>query len=101
MRLAGRGVTALERVATLRHSVLERRYVISLFTFKEKSPVPPLRRPLAALGSEQKIILLLSPLQISRRPHGGLMLKVLAAWRAHRAGVRRRPEESARGEPPR
>jgi A/G-specific adenine glycosylase len=84
-RLAGRDVTALERVATLRHSVLERRYVVSLFTFKEKPTVPSLRRPLAAPRSEQQF-LLLSPLQISRRAHGGLLQKVLAAWRARAAG---------------
>ncbi|MDL2716281.1 MAG: A/G-specific adenine glycosylase [Acidobacteriota bacterium] len=99
-RVVRRSAISLEAVATLRHSVLERRYLISLFTFKEESPVPPLRRPLAALGSEQKIILL-SPLQITRHAHGGLMLKVLAAWRAHRAVVRRRPKESGRGEQPR
>ncbi len=82
-RLAGRDVTELEEVATLRHSVLERRYLVSLFTFREISlaPVPPPRRPLAGHGSEQKV-LLLSPLQISRRAHGGLLRKVLAAWRA-------------------
>lgn len=85
-RVSGREVTALEQVAKLRHSVLERRYLISLFTFKEipipRSPAP--RSQPAAPGSEQKIILL-SPLQISRRAHGGLLLKVLAAWRAHRS----------------
>ena len=87
-RVAGRDVMALERVATLRHSVLDRRYQVALFTFKEKPAAPTLRRPLAALGSEQKIILL-SPLQISRHAHGGLLLKVLAAWQAHGARVRR------------
>ena len=84
-RLVGRDVMALERVAALRHSVLERRYLIALFTFKEKPPSPLLRRRLAALGSEQQFFLL-SPLQISRRAHGGLLLKVLAAWRARAAG---------------
>ena len=83
-RLARRRAGLLEPVATLRHSVLERRYVVSLFTFKERTPSPLLRRQPAALGSEQKIILL-SPLQISRRAHGGLLLKVLAAWRARAA----------------
>lgn len=86
MQLSGREVLALERVATLRHSVLERRYRISLFTFKE-IPVPrspARRRQPAALGSEQKTTLLSLP-QISRRAHGGLLLKILAAWRAHRA----------------
>jgi A/G-specific adenine glycosylase len=82
-RLAGRDVTALEPVATLRHSVLDRRYLISLFTFKEKPAAPALRRQPEALGSEQQF-LLLSPAQISRRAHGGLLLKVLAAWRAYR-----------------
>ncbi|MBK9064507.1 MAG: A/G-specific adenine glycosylase [Acidobacteria bacterium] len=84
-RIAGRDVSALEPVATLRHSVLERRYLISLFTFKENLPSPssvarPRRRP-----SEARGIRALSPSQISRVAHGGLLLKVLAAWRAHRA----------------
>jgi hypothetical protein len=70
-------------VATLRHSVLERRYLVSLFTFKEKPPAPALRR----LPEPGRVsgLRLLSPSQISRHPHGGLLLKVLAAWRAHRA----------------
>jgi A/G-specific adenine glycosylase len=79
-RLAGREAGALERVATLRHSVLDRRYTISLFTFEEKPPTPALRPP-----PESRRIRLLSPSQISRHAHGGLLLKVLAAWRAHRA----------------
>lgn len=78
--IAHRKVTALEAVATLRHSVLDRRYLVSLFTFKEKPPVPPLRLP-----PESGRVRLLSPGQISRQAHGGLLLKVLAAWRAHRA----------------
>jgi A/G-specific adenine glycosylase len=78
-RLTGRTVTAVSRVATLRHSVLDRRYVVTLFTFKEKPPSPPLPR-LHELGG----IRLLSSRQISRRAHGGLLLKVLAAWRAYR-----------------
>lgn len=84
-RLSGREVFALERVTTLLHAVLERRYRVSLYTFKEiplpRSPAP--RSELAAPRSEQRVILL-SPLQISRRAHGGFLLKVLAAWRAHR-----------------
>jgi A/G-specific adenine glycosylase len=79
-RLTGHTVTAVSRVATLRHSVLDRRYLVSLFTFIEKSPVPPLRLP-----PESGRVRLLSPSQISRQAHGGLLLKVLAAWRAHRA----------------
>jgi hypothetical protein len=82
-RLAGRDVVALEPVATLRHSVLERRYQISLFTFKENLPPrsPAFRRSPEARGSTPR---LLSPSQISLQAHGGLLLKVLAAWRAHR-----------------
>ncbi len=79
-RLTGGTVTAVSRVATLRHSVLDRRYVVSLFTFKENPPAPLLPRPHEAGG-----IRLLSFRQISRQAHGGLLLKVLAAWRAHRA----------------
>jgi A/G-specific adenine glycosylase len=80
--LAGREAGAPERVAVLRHSVLERRYRISLFTFKEdllcRSPAPRGRRAAPRIRA-------LSPSQISRVAHGGLLLKVLAAWRAHRA----------------
>lgn len=87
-RFAGRDVTALERVATLRHSVLERRYLISLFTFKE-NPLPPssVARP-RRRSREPRGLRALSPSQISRVAHGGLLLKVLAAWRAHRAALR-------------
>jgi A/G-specific adenine glycosylase len=79
-RLASREAGALERVASLRHSVLDRRYVVSLFTFEEKSPLPALRLP-----PESGRVRLLSPSQISQHAHGGLLLKVLAAWRAHGA----------------
>jgi A/G-specific adenine glycosylase len=88
-RLAGRKLAALRPVATLRHSVLDRRYLVSLFTFKEKRTVPPRsRQP----GSDETSFLvpvppsrisLLSPSQISRHAHGGLLLKVLAAWQEH------------------
>jgi A/G-specific adenine glycosylase len=89
-RLTGRDAVALETVATLRHSVLDRRYLVSLFTFKEKSPAPPRSRQPAADGPASSVplppvppsrIFLLSPSQISRHAHGGLLLKVLAAWR--------------------
>jgi len=88
-RVARREAIAVEPVAMLRHSVLDRRYLVSLFTFKEKSPSPPRSRQLAANGPASRApvppsrIHLLSPDQISRRAHGGLLLKVLAAWRKH------------------
>lgn len=86
-RLAGREPGPLEVVATLRHSVLERRYRISLFTFKEN----PLRRSPARRGRrEASRLRALSFRQISRHAHGGLLLKALAAWRAHRARATRR-----------
>jgi len=89
-RLAGRDVSALERVAVLRHSVLERRYRIDLFTFKE-NPLPPppahRRRPEA---HGRKRISLLRPSDLSLYAHGGFLLKALAAWRAHRARAPRR-----------
>jgi hypothetical protein len=89
-RLAGREAGVLEQVATLRHSVLNRRYEISLFTFKEDplSPSPKLRGQLETL--RQNRIFLLRTADLSRHAHGGLLLKVLAAWRAHRARGRRR-----------
>ena len=81
-RVACRKAIALNPVATLRHSVLNRRYLVSLFTFKEKRTVPPRsRQPVSDEGGRG--ISLLSPSQISRRAHGGLLLKVLAAWREH------------------
>jgi hypothetical protein len=82
-------------VATLRHSVLDRRYLVSLFTFKEKTPVPSRRSQQGLDGHYFRLpipvsvpvppskIRLLSPGQIARHPHGGLLLKVLAAWRGH------------------
>jgi hypothetical protein len=88
-RVARRKAIALERVAALRHSVLNRRYEVSLFTFKEKPLEPKLRRRLGArrpgprAPSLPSRIFVLSPGQISRRAHGGLLLKVLAAWREH------------------
>jgi len=86
-----RRVSALRQVATLRHSVLDRRYLVSLFTFEEKTPVPPRSRQQGSDGLPIRIpdplppskIRLLSPSQIARHPHGGLLLKVLAAWRGH------------------
>ncbi len=97
-RLAGRDVSAIEPVAVLRHSVLERRYRISLFTFKE-SLLPPssISRPRRGRRAASRLCAL-SPSQISRVAHGGLLLKVLAAWRAHRARLRREPEESVPAE---
>lgn len=84
-RIAGRDVGAIEPVAVLRHSVLERRYRISLFTFEEslprRAPARPGRRAASRLQA-------LSPGQIARVAHGGLLLKVLAAWHAHRARPR-------------
>ena len=101
VRVARRKITALRRVATLRHSVLDRRYLVSLFTFEEKTPAPsrssqqasdglcfrppvfvPVPVPVIPLPPSR--IRLLSPSQIARHPHGGLLLKVLAAWREHR-----------------
>ena len=84
-RIAHREAIALEPVATLRHSVLDRRYLVSLFTFKERSPAPGLRQqpvtPRRSPGIPPSRISLLSPDQISRHAHGGLLRKVLAAWR--------------------
>ncbi|MFI5119431.1 MAG: A/G-specific adenine glycosylase [Thermoanaerobaculia bacterium] len=86
-QVARRKPVALEPVTTLRHSVLDRRYLVSLFTFEEKAPVPMLRRQLGASRRGPRVpplpsrIRLLSPSQISRHAHGGLLLKVLAAWR--------------------
>ena len=90
-RIAHRKAVALEPVATLRHSVLDRRYLVSLFTFKEKTPAPSRsRQPESDEASSRALvppvpsrIFLLSPSQISRHAHGGLLLKVLAAWREH------------------
>jgi A/G-specific adenine glycosylase len=91
-RLTGRSAVALERVATLRHSVLDRRYLVCLFTFKEKRAVPPRSRQPGSDDAFSRALVprvpasqirLLSPSQISRHAHGGLLLKVLAAWREH------------------
>ena len=90
--VAGREAGALEKVATLRHSVLERRYRVDLFTFEEiplrtspalgRSPEKGEPRPPTSLTRR---LLLVRPSDLERHPHGGLLLKLLAAWRAHRA----------------
>jgi A/G-specific adenine glycosylase len=83
-RIVRREVTALNAVATLRHSVLDRRYLVSLFTFEEETPAPSRSRQQEREASvPPSKIRLLSPSQIARHPHGGLLLKVLAAWREH------------------
>jgi hypothetical protein len=88
-RIARRKAIALEPVATLRHSVLDRRYLVSLFTFEEKTPAPSRSRQPMADGRPPldpippSRFCLLSPSQISQHAHGGLLLKVLAAWREH------------------
>ncbi len=83
-RIARRKAIALEPVAELKHSVLDRRYLVSLFTFEEKTPTPSRSRQ---QGLDDPFppskIRLLSPSQIARHPHGGFLLKVLAAWREH------------------
>jgi A/G-specific adenine glycosylase len=92
--VARRKALALEPVTTLRHAVLDRRYLVSLFTFKEKSPAPSRSRQPVADGPSSRAlvppvpparIFLLSPRQIPRHAHGGLLLKVLAAWRERRS----------------
>jgi A/G-specific adenine glycosylase len=87
-RLTGCGVSAIEPVATLRHSVLDRRYRISLFTFEENPPSPARRRRPGTLRPGH--FLLLRTADLSRRPHGGFLLKALAACRAHRTDLARR-----------
>lgn len=90
-RIAGRDVGVIEPVATLRHSVLERRYRVSLFTFKE-IPLPPSPSPQTPVGARRRRvsssfprrIFLLRPSDLSRHAHGGFLLKALAAWRARR-----------------
>jgi A/G-specific adenine glycosylase len=89
--LAGRAAGSPAFVATLRHSVLHRRYRISLFTFEENSPRPSAR---ATPPREGKVppVTLVQPARLARHAHGGLLLKALAAFRAHRAapaGARR------------
>jgi A/G-specific adenine glycosylase len=89
-RIARRAVGAVTPVATLHHSVLDRRYRVSLFTFEEKTPSPSRSRRPATNGRPLQgffppsRIRLLSPSQIARHPHGGFLLKVLAAWQEHR-----------------
>ncbi len=87
LRRAGREVAALERVATLRHSVLTRRYRIDLFTFEEEEPRPGRRGRLDAFRSPRRApqIIPVSLSELSRRAHGGFLLKALAAWREHAA----------------
>ena len=95
----GREVRSLEPVATLRHSVLDRRYLISLFTFKEKTPAPRALRsgsrdaPVCA-RVRAKFFFSLPP-RFPADAHGGLLLKVLAAWRARAAPAAHAPSRRA------
>ncbi len=74
---AGREAGPLVPLGRLRHSVLDRRYVVDVFTFEETEPSRRVRRrPLMRWG-----LRLLRPAELSRHAHGGFLLKVLSLHR--------------------
>ena len=80
--VAGRKAAALEPLGVLRHSVMNRRYLVDVFTLEEEAPSlssrgPEANRHRASRGATRPCIRLLRPRDLSLRPHGGLLLKVL------------------------
>ena len=66
-RLAGRRARTLLALGTIRHSVLQRRYVVEVFAVGEGSPL-----------CEAPGVRALLPAELSREPRGGLLPKLLA-----------------------
>ncbi|HUM01812.1 MAG TPA: A/G-specific adenine glycosylase [Thermoanaerobaculia bacterium] len=90
--VAGRKAATLEPLGALRHSVMNRRYLVDVFALEEETSPPPFReseagRPRASRGATRPGVRLLRPRELSLRPHGGLLLKVLDL-------VGKRPSES-------
>lgn len=81
--VAGGAVGALEPLGELRHSVLDRRYVVDVFAVEERTPSASLRlfhdaRPRTSRGRPRRRILRLRESEIARHEHGGLLRKILA-----------------------
>jgi A/G-specific adenine glycosylase len=79
-------VSALGSRGRLRHSVLDRHYLVDVFTLKEKAPSPSLRLSQdKRRGAPRDLcpprIRLLRARDLSREAHGGLLLKILSLLR--------------------
>jgi len=75
---AGRDAERLVPRGAIRHSVLDRRYVVDVFTVEERSSSSPGRRSPAI----RPRLRLLSPAELSGHAHGGFLLKILRLLRA-------------------
>ncbi len=80
--VTGRAVEALEQLGELRHSVLDRRYVVDVFTVEEKTTLTSHHhfhdaRHRTSRGRSRRRTLLLRESEIARHEHGGLLLKIL------------------------
>lgn len=80
-RLAGRAATRLEPLGSVRHAVLERRYVVEAFIVTEGAP-----------SGRARSLRLLLPGELEEEPRGGLLPKVLEL-----SGSRRGPARPGRG----
>lgn len=74
---AGREVGALVRLGTVRHPVLERRYIVDVFTVEEKAPSPAVRRSRTTRRKPR----LLRPAELVGHAHGGFLRKALLLFR--------------------
>jgi A/G-specific adenine glycosylase len=79
----GREAGRLTPLGRVRHAVLERRYVVDVFTVEESAPGRTDRRP----RKSSPRLRLLRPAELSGHAHGGFLLKVLRL---------RRPSPAAR-----
>jgi A/G-specific adenine glycosylase len=90
--VAGRPAAALGPLGRLRHSILDRRYLVDVFALEEKLSAPLPRSPHAkrqgvASAASSSRIRLLRVSDLSRHAHGGLTIKVLRLL----AGLRSEP----------
>jgi len=103
--VAGRPAGALEPLGKLRHSVLDRRYLVEVFTLEEETASPSLRFPQetrrrAERPRSKSRIRLLRESELSRHAHGGLTVKLLRLL-AGRALVHGRAHPTQREQGPR
>ena len=88
--VTGRKAKALERLGALRHTVLDRRYLVDIFTLEERASSPSLRRSpeecrRAPRAFSPPRIRFVRPGELSRHAHGGLLLKILGLLRERNA----------------
>jgi A/G-specific adenine glycosylase len=79
-RAAGRGVAHVRPLGTLRHSVMNRRYLVSLYLLREF----PVGLSPIGLSSSRLLVRLVRPADLALHARGGLLEKVVAAWRLAR-----------------